>query len=142
VRRGWITRFDKNIIIRVPKEMYFELIKRDNYSEWARTAFETKFEKENNGSFLDHKIKQHQEEIQRLKELKKQPSIKTEEINKILESYAPSYQQQAMTRSENQRLNFVNRTILPEIKRFGFKGSPQEIDDILINWPTSGGGSD
>jgi len=85
--------------------------------------------------FINQQIQKKKEEIQKLQDLKKQGSINQEEIHKILKFYAKNYQNQAMSRTDNQRYRFCEKTVLPNLKKFGYKGSSKDIDDILLNFP-------
>ena len=86
-------------------------------------------------TLINNKIKEHQEAIKELQSLKKTKSVDQAKIHELLAYHAPAFKQNAMVRSETQRIRFIEKAILPGLKKLGFKGSPSEIDDILINWP-------
>lgn len=85
-------------------------------------------------TFIDSKIEYHNNKVKEWKEKKKAKSINQEEIDKIFDFHAKRYQDQATVRSEKQCFDFLKRTVIPEIKRFGWKGTPEELDKILIDW--------
>ncbi len=85
-------------------------------------------------NFINNKISKYRNEIKKLEDLKKQGSINQEKINKILNFHAKHYQENALRRTENQKYNFLKKTIMPQIKRFGYKGTIEELDQVLLNW--------
>jgi len=84
---------------------------------------------------INNKIKEHQEAIKDLQGLKKTKTVDQDKIHELLQYHAPKYKLQAPNRLESERIRFLEKAIMPNLKRLGFKGSPQEIDELLINWP-------
>ena len=121
--------------------MYIELIKRDNYSMWIRDRIEAGFIKEGNGNYLKYKIKEHEDAIKELKDQLENNGNKDQEIKELLAYHAPTYQQNALYRSEAQRHKFLEKSVMPQLKKLGCKQTTAEIDDILINFPTGEGSS-
>lgn len=86
-------------------------------------------------TLINNKIKEHQEAIKELQDLKKVKPGKEKEIHDFLTYHAPAFKQNATVRSETQRIRFIEKAIMPDLKKLGYKGSPQEIDELLLNWP-------
>lgn len=108
---------------------------KDNYSAWIRESMEEKLQREGDSKFIDIKIQEHKQEIQRLQGLKKTKPSNEKEIHELLAYHSMNYKENAPHRSEAQRLRFIEKSILPTLKKLGYQGSPQEIDETLLNWP-------
>lgn len=115
----------------------------DNYSEYLRDLVTQDRIKKMDPAYWDAQIKSFEQKIQEFKDNKKQSlkaeTINQKEINKILEWHVVQYQKNAISRSEEQRIRFCKNTILKQITPFGYRGTPEEIDDLLLNWPNNGG---
>lgn len=85
--------------------------------------------------FIDNKIKEHQGAIKELQDLKKVKPVNEDKIHELLGYHAPAFKQNAMTRTESQRYHFIEKMILPDLKKLGSKNKVEEIDKILLNWP-------
>ena len=133
---------EKQLNIRISADDWKYLVNNDNYSELIRELILDHRIKTKDPIFLKSKIEYHKEEIKKLEDLIKQyKSMEKQDLEKIqelLEFHAPGYQRNAPYRSEQQRLNFVKRSIYPDLKKHGFKGSLKEIDDLLINMNNGG----
>ena len=103
-----------------------------NQSQFIQEAIEDKFISLADPKTIDFKINQYQQKIQELKELKKTKNIHQETINEILNYHAPRYKIQAQSRTEKQRLDYINRSILKDLKRAGFEGSAHDVDELLL----------
>ena len=88
-------------------------------------------------SYIASKINKLNNEIKQLNELKASNfiDINNIEINKLLKYHAPNYKRNATSRTEDNRHFFIKKAIMPGLKKLGFKGSPQEIDELLLNYP-------
>ena len=130
------------INFRCGKQLKMYLLNMDNYSEYLRNLIIQDRIKKSDPAFYEDQIKDLQTKIEELKNCKKEcleaNVLNQEEINKILEFHAHQYQQQAMSRSDQQRFNFIERTILKQIQQYGYKGSIEQIDEVLLNWPENG----
>jgi len=123
------------INIRCGHEMKMYLLNMDNYSNYVRELVDRDRLDRLDSTLINNKIKEHQEAIKELQGLKKTKSVDQDKIQELLAYHAPAFKQNAMVRSETQRIRFIEKAIMPGLKKLGYKGSPQEIDEILINWP-------
>ncbi|MFX1502930.1 MAG: hypothetical protein ACFFDH_18365 [Promethearchaeota archaeon] len=88
---------------------------------------------------IKKQIIEYQNKIKNLESLENKKNIDNSRIKDILEYHSHNYKLNATLRTEKQRFEFLKRTVLPQIKPIGYKGSLEELDDLLINWPTEEG---
>ena len=84
---------------------------------------------------IDHKIREHEAEIKQLKALKGSKRVNEDKIRELLAYHAPSYKLQAPHRTEGERIRFIKNSIFKDLKKVGSTSTPEEIDELLINWP-------
>lgn len=83
-------------------------------------------------TIINNKIKEHQKAIKDLQGLKKEKTQDDVRIKELLEYHAPNYKRNAERRLESQRIHFIEKAIMPQLRKYGFKGSPEEIDKLLL----------
>jgi len=118
------------------------IIKKENYSEYIRGLIEKDILEQRTPDFIKNQIKNKKEEIKRLEDLLVAPHPMMGQINEILAKQAKSYKENASHRTVEQRYRFIKNMILPEIKKFGFNKSVEEIDQLLLNFPDDNNGGD
>lgn len=123
------------INIRCDREMKIFLLNIGDYSQYIRNLINNDRLARSDPKFINSKIEEHKQEIQRLQDLKKQKSFDRDKINELFIHHAPNYKRNAATRSDTQRCDWIERVLKPQLKKLGFKGSIEEIDEILLNWP-------
>lgn len=110
------------------------MIINDNYSDWIRKACWEKLDREGDTTLINQEIKELENRIVRLKE-KKKPKVNENKIQELLAYHAPNYKLNAPMRTEGQRIRFIKQALLPQLKKAGSTSTPEEIDQILIDWP-------
>lgn len=111
------------------------LIIKDNYSEFVRTACWEKLQMEGDQTLLKAEKQKLQGRIKEIDGKLKGKPVDQDKIQELLAFHAPNYKESAPYRIESKRLKFIEMTILPKLKRAGYKGTPTEIDELLLNWP-------
>jgi len=81
---------------------------------------------------IDQEIQKYTQKIEDLKEKKKLSSFDALKVEEIIKKHAPAYKENASSRSEFQRFQFIERSIMPELKKCGYKGKPDQIDELLL----------
>lgn len=115
--------------------MKLYILSIDNYSQYLRDLVDNDRTLKRDPEIIRRKIEEHQQIIRDLKELKKAKPLDQNKINDLLKYHAPNYKNNAVTRTELQRHKFIEKAILPELKKLGFTGSPNDLDEILLNYP-------
>lgn len=119
-----------------PKEEFYTYLQpMIGYSEFCRNAIIKEIQLVNNDQYANDQIQYHQNKIKEWKEKKKAKPINEDKIQELLAYHAPAFKKNAEVRSETQRLRFIEKSILPTLKKLGYQGSPQKIDETLLNWP-------
>ena len=111
------------------------LHEQENYSLYINNLIDKDRLDRLDHKIIDHKIREHEAEIKQLKALKGSKKVNEDKIHELLACHAPNYKQNAPMRTEGQRFRFIEKSILPQMKKAGSKATPHEIDELLINWP-------
>lgn len=135
--------YDQRQEFRVNRAMkkFFLDLGEENSSEYIRSLIEKDIMEKCNPDFIKNQIKHKKEEIQKLEELLAAPHPLSNKINELLMKHAKTYKANAMVRTPDQRYRFIKEQILPEIKKFGFNKSVEEIDQLLLNFPDEHNGN-
>ncbi len=132
---SYITSYNHRVDIRCDKEMKLYLIGLEgDHSPYIRDLIIRDRLEQGDPKLIDQEIQKLDKRIQELKELKKAKPANQDKIQELLEYHAPGFKQNAMHRTERQRFNFIEKAILPNLKKLGFKGTVEEIDNLLIDW--------
>ena len=126
---------EKDIHLRVSMEEKLYLDSLENQSLYIRDLINKDRLDRLDNTFIDNKIKEHQESIKELQSLKKVKTSNEKDIHELLAYHAPAFKQNAVARSQAQRIRFIDKMILPDLKKLGSKISIQQIDELLLNWP-------
>lgn len=126
---------EKEIHLRVTMDQWRYLAEMENQSLYIRDLINKDRLDRLDHNIIDHKIKEHEAEIKQLKALKGSKKVNDGKIHELLNYHAPNYKLNAPMRTEGQRFRFIEKSILPQMKRAGSKATPHEIDELLINWP-------
>lgn len=125
--------------IRMDKEMKMFLLSQDDQSKYVRDLINKDRIKAGDPTFIDTKIKDLKKEIEKLLDLKKDSKKLSQSneksIHEFLEYHSTNYKQNATHRTEDQRLKFIEKAILPTLEKHGSTQTAKQIDDVLINWP-------
>lgn len=131
-----INKYDQRIDFRCTLELKMYLIGIDHdHSLYIRDLINKDRIEKGDPKLIDIEIKKYNEKIQDLRNKKNNKTINQDKITEILNKHADNYKQNASQRSETQRITFIARSILPSLRKLGWKGEPREIDEILLNWP-------
>jgi len=126
---------EKEVHLRVTMEEWQYLGALDNHSLYIRDLIIKDRLDRLDHKIIDIKILEHKQAIKHLEELKKSKVSHEKEIKELLEYHSTNYKQNADVRSEYQRIRFIEKSIMPNLKKLGYKGSPQDIDELLLKWP-------
>lgn len=130
-----MTSYDHRLEIRCDKEMKLYLIGlEDDHSPYIRNLIIKDRMEKGDPKLIDQELQKLNKRVQELKELKKAKPANQDKIHELLEYHAPNFKQNAMTRTEAQRFRFIEGAIMPNIRKLGFKGTVEEIDNLLIDW--------
>jgi len=134
---GYITLYDRRMEFRCDKEMelYLRELNIGERSLYIRDLINKDRLDRLDPKIIDNKIREHEAEIKQLKALKGTKKVNENKIQELLNYHAPNYKQNAMVRTEGQRIRFIKQAIMPQLKKAGSTATAEEIDDILINWP-------
>lgn len=131
-----INRYDQRIDFRCNMEMKMYLISIDqDHSLYIRDLINKHRIESGDPKLIDQEIQKHTKIIQELRDKKKSKPINQDKIKDLLQHHAPNYKKNASDRSDSQRIKFIEMSIMPGLKKLGWKGKPIEIDEILLNWP-------
>lgn len=114
----------------------------EEYSPYVRDLIIKDQIAKHNPEIIKLEIKNKKEEIQQLENKLKSPHVFSGKANQILAKFAPGFKLQAPNRSDFHNIQFIKNKILPELKKFGFIKTPEEIKEILLNFPDENNGSD
>lgn len=133
--------YDQRQEIRITRSIkkYFLDLGEKNISEYIRNLIETDLIKRRDADFIKNQIKQKKQEIKELEDLLISPHPMMEQINLFFKEQASSYKKNAPHRTTEQKHRFIKDVILPKLKKYGYKASIEEIDQILVNFPDNGG---
>ncbi len=137
-KNKWQTLEDIHIKDRINRLILPELQKY-NFINYSENNILKIFKHKLNESKSDT-IKKESESNSKTTEIKSDiiPSDK-QEIKNIFDYLAPNYQKNMFNKSDKQRYSFIEKSVMPNLKNFGFKGTVEEVDDVLLNWPEQGG---
>lgn len=110
------------------------------YSGYVRDLIIKDQIEKHNPEIIKLQIKNKKDEIQHLETLLTSPHPFTGKVNEFLSKQAPAYKKNAQFRNTEQRIKFIKDRILPELKKFGFNKTPEEIDEVLLNFPDENNG--
>ena len=87
-------------------------------------------------SYINSKRAELKAELKKLEDLEKSKHIDQSKIHELLKFHSTNYRRNAEEgRSEVHRIGFIEKQIMPKIKKLGYQGSPHEVDQLLLNWP-------
>lgn len=107
----------------------------ENHSLYIRNLIQKDRLERIDHNFIVQKKAELNAEIKKLDELLKVKNVDQGKIPEILSYHAPSFKQNSATRSEIQRIRFIEKMIQPQLKKYGSKSTAAEIDQLLLNWP-------
>lgn len=110
------------------------LLPMENYSLYIRNLIIKDRTEKGDPKLIDQEIQKCTQKIKELKELKKVKPGNEAKINELLEYHAPNFKQNALRRTDDQRYRFIEKAILPNLKRLGYTGTTKDIDDLLMYW--------
>ena len=128
----------QQVLFRCDKEMKIFLINLGDYSIYIRDLINKDRLEKLDPKFISQKKAELKAEIKKLEDLEKTKNVDQNQIHELLSYHAPSFKQNAPFRTDAQRIKFIEKGILPELKRHGSKSTAKEIDEILLNWPEGG----
>jgi len=114
------------------------LIDMDNYSEFCRDAILDKLKLIHSDKYIDNQIIKYNNIIKELKEKKKKQTVNPDEFDKILQPHIKPYQKNANYRSQSQRFRFLENKLIKPLRKIGYKGSLEELDSLILNYPQEG----
>ena len=122
--------------VRVDKELKMRLMQEENYSEFIRQAAWEKLEKEKSKEFNEKQIEIYKEKIKecqvKIEQSKENPKKTRECLTKWHQKYVDG-KRFKLTYSENYQ--WVKSSVLPELKKIGYKGTEKDVLDLIIEWP-------
>lgn len=127
--------YDQRIEVRCDKEMkrYLEDLDIDS-SKYVRDLITKDRIEKGDPNVVDPKIEWHKKEIKKLEDIKKTKVAFEKEAHEFLEYHSKNYKINATHRTEVQRIKFIEKAIMPTLKKYGYNRTPEEIDDLLLNW--------
>jgi hypothetical protein len=95
----------------------------NNYSEYVNSLIDKDRLVNGDQKLIDARIHEHQQEIERLKELGRTKHNNSEQLQQILEQSLQKFQQRNhdVVIGDSQNRDWIKRIILPEVKRAGGK---------------------
>lgn len=128
--------YDQRMEFRCDKEMRQYLLGlNEDQSKYIRDLINQDRLKKADPKIIDQKIEEHKQEIQKLQNIKKIKPDYDKKIQEFLTFHAPNYKLNAPHRREAQRVQFIEKAIMPNLKKWGYTGTVQDIDNLLLNWP-------
>lgn len=125
---------DYQINFRTTQEKFMFLHEFENYTEFLNNLIDDHLIKINDKKYIDSKIIYYEQEIKKLKDQKKLKNVDQSKINELLSYHAPNYKKNAPFRSESQRFKFLEKAVRPQLKKYGYTGSMEELDNLLLKW--------
>lgn len=130
------------INIRCEKEMkrYLEDLDID-YSKYVRDLINKDRIEKRDPELIKNQIKNKKDEIKQLEDLLVSPHPMMNQVMELLGKHAKGFKENAGHRTVEQRHRFIKDMILPEIKKYGFNKTVDEIEQLLLSFPDEHNGN-
>jgi len=122
--------YDQRIDVRVDKETKMYLIGMDqDHSVYIRRLIEEDRIKNSDNNIINTKIKDLEEEIKKLKQLKKQGKVATDQVRELLQHHYNLFlnRNEGIFLSDGQNINWIKAQVVPDLKKAGCKIKERDL---------------
>lgn len=115
------------------------LMHLDNYSEYIRELIYKDLLEKRDPEIIKTQIKEHKDKIKKLEDLLKSPHPMMKKAMDLLSKHAKRFKELAPHRTQEQKHNYIENVLMPNLSKFGFNKSVEEIEEILLKFPEDDG---
>ena len=87
-------------------------------------------------TFIKKRREELKEEIKKLDDLEKNKKILDKKnIHDFLKKRVKHFKEVSPRSSKEDRIRFIDKTMMPELRKYGFNETPEYVEKLLLDWP-------